>query len=57
MSVTLPVPSQRGHIPPRRVYVAFLVLPLPAPRSTVIAPLARTEATLKENAWGEPMCG
>jgi hypothetical protein len=28
-----------------------------APRSTVIPPLALTEATLKENALGEPMCG
>ena len=27
------------------------------PCSTVIAPLARTEGTLKENALGEPMCG
>ena len=27
------------------------------PRSTVIAPLARTEGTLNENALGEPMCG
>ena len=43
-------------MPPVRVKVAFLVLVL-APRSTVIPPLARTEATLKENACGEPMCG
>ena len=43
-------------MPPVRVKVAFSVLVLP-PRSTVIAPLALTEATLKENAWGEPMCG
>jgi hypothetical protein len=44
-------------MPPRRVKVAFLVWVLPAPRSTVIAPLARTEGTLKANALGEPMCG
>ncbi len=53
--MTEPRPSQRGHMPPVRLKVAFTVF-LP-PRSTVIAPLARTEATLKENAWGEPMCG
>ena len=54
--MTEPRPSQRGHMPPVRVKVAFSVLVLP-PRSTVIAPLALTEATLKENALGEPMCG
>ncbi len=42
-------PSQRGHMPPARVKVCLTVLP--APRSIVIAPLARTEGTLKENAW------
>ena len=50
------MPSQRGHMPPRRLNVAFFALVLP-PRSTVIAPLARTEGTLKANALGEPMCG
>ncbi len=55
MSETVPRPSQRGHMPPVRVKVFRTVLP--APRSTVIAPLARTEATLKEKALGEPMCG
>ena len=54
--MTEPRPSQRVHMPPVRLKVAFLVLVL-SPRSTVIAPLARTEATLKEKAWGEPMCG
>ena len=54
-SETEPRPSQRGHIPPVRVKVLLTVLP--APRSIVIDPLARTEATLKENAFGEPMCG
>ena len=47
-SVTAPMPSQRGHMPPRRVNVARSVLVLPSPRSTVIAPLAFTEGTLKE---------
>ncbi len=44
-------------MPPRRVKVAFWVLVFPAPRSMVIAPLARTEGTLKENALGDPMWG
>ena len=34
----------------------FLTVVL-APRSTVIAPLARTDGTLNENALGGPMCG
>jgi hypothetical protein len=38
-----------------RVNVRLTVLP--APRSIVIAPLPRTEATLNENALGEPMGG
>ena len=42
-------------MPPVRVKVFFTVFA--EPRSTVIAPLARTEGTLKENALGEPMCG
>ena len=33
---------------------SFVVEP---PRSTVTAPAPETEATLNENAWGEPMCG
>jgi hypothetical protein len=37
-------------MPPVRVKVCLTVLP--APRSIVIAPLARTEGTLKENALG-----
>src|ERR671912_351276 len=56
-SVTEPIPSQRGHMPPRRVKVAFSVFVLPAPRSIVIAPVARTEGTLNEYALGGPMCG
>ncbi len=56
-SVTEPMPSQRGHMPPRRVNVAFSVFVLPAPRSIVIAPLALTEGTLNEYALGEPMRG
>ncbi len=53
----MPVPSQRGHIPPVTVKVRLSVLALPAPRSTVIAPPPRTEGTLNENAFDEPICG
>jgi hypothetical protein len=42
-------------MPPVRVKVCFTAFL--SPRSTVIAPLARTEGTLKANAEGEPMCG
>ena len=51
------MPSQRGHMPPRSVKEAFSVFVLPSPRSTVTAPLAFTDGTLNEYAWGEPMCG
>ena len=50
------MPSHRGHMPPSRLNVAFSALVFP-PRSTVMAPLALTEGTLKEKALGEPMCG
>ena len=55
-SVTEPRPSQRGHMPPVMLKLrrSFTVCP---PRSTVTAPAPLIEATLKENAWGEPMCG
>ena len=42
-------------MPPVRVKLRLTVLP--APRCTVIAPLARTEGTLNENALGGPICG
>ncbi|CAM5304361.1 hypothetical protein SCALM49S_09549 [Streptomyces californicus] len=42
-------------MPPVRLKVAFSVFL--SPRSTVIAPLAVTEGTLKANAPGGPMCG
>ena len=50
------MPSQRGHMPPvmlnsRR---SFTFCP---PRSMVTAPAPLIEATLNENACGEPMCG
>ena len=56
MSSTLPSPSQRGHMPPvmeneRR---SFTVVP---PFSRVTAPAPLIDATLKENACAEPMCG
>src|SRR5665648_31721 len=37
MSVTLPMPSQRGHMPPVTVNVFLTVSPLPWPRAMVIA--------------------
>src|SRR5580692_1223835 len=56
MSLTEPRPSQRGHMPPRMLKLrrSFVVRP---PRSNVTAPAPEIEATLKENACGEPMCG
>src|SRR6202043_734404 len=55
ISETVPRPSQRGHMPP--VLVKVLLTVLPAPRSIEIAPRPRTEGTLKEKAFEEPMCG
>ena len=56
MSLTLPIPSQRGHMPPVTLKLrrSFTVCP---PRSTVTAPAPLMEATLKEKACDEPMCG
>src|SRR5262245_56465106 len=54
-SVTEPMPSQRGHMPPLIVNVRFTVLPLPF--STEIDPAPRTDGTLNENEFDEPMCG
>ena len=51
----MPMPSHRGHMPPVTLKLRFTVLR--APRSTLIAPEAVTEGTLKEYALGEPMCG
>ncbi len=55
-SWTAPRPSQRGHMPPVMLKLrrSFVVVP---PRSMVTAPAPLIEATLKENACGEPMCG
>ena len=50
------MPSQRGHMPPVRVNVRVSLVVL-SPFSTVIAPAPLTEAVLKENALGGPMCG
>ena len=49
------MPSQRGHMPPVTLKVFFTVFL--EPRSTVIAPAALTDGTLKEYALGDPMCG
>src|SRR5208283_2262133 len=56
MSVTEPRPSQRGHMPPVMLKLRRSVTVFP-PRSSVTAPAPLIEATLKENAWAEPMCG
>src|SRR5690606_31985960 len=55
-SVTRPVPSHVEHIPPSTLKVRFSLTFLP-PRSIVTAPAPLTDATLNENAFGEPMCG
>jgi hypothetical protein len=54
--VTEPRPSHLGHMPPVMLKLrrSFLVVP---PRSMVTAPAPEMEATLNENAWGDPMCG
>ncbi len=57
MSLTLPMPSHRGHIPPVRLNVALTARVLPSPRSTVTAPDPVTVGTLNAKAFGPPMCG
>ena len=54
--MTEPRPSHRGHMPPMTLKLrrSFTVLP---PRSNLTAPAPLIEATLKENAWGDPICG
>jgi hypothetical protein len=56
-SVTEPMPSQRGHMPPVMLKVFFSVLLPPVVVSTVMAPAPRTDGTLNENAFDDPMCG
>src|SRR5262245_65572015 len=55
-SVTDPMPSQRGHMPPARVNTRFSVF-LPTPFSIEIEPAPRTDGVLKENALGGPRYG
>src|SRR5215471_17009319 len=55
MSVTAPIPSQRGHMPPVTAKVRFSVLP--APLSIVIDPDARIDGMLNEKAFGDPTWG
>lgn len=50
------MPSQRGHMPPVMAKLRRSLTVFP-PRSRVTAPAPLIEATLKENAWGDPMCG
>src|SRR5512146_1594576 len=56
MSETLPRPSQRGHMPPVTEKLRRSLTVCPA-RSMVTAPAPLMEATLKENACADPMCG
>ena len=55
-SVTLPMPSHRGHMPPVMLKLRRSLTVCP-PRSSETAPAPDMEATLNENAWGEPTCG
>ena len=55
-SLTVPMPSQRGHMPPSRENERFSRVVLP-PFSNVTAPAPLIVAVLNENACGEPMCG
>ena len=55
-SVTAPVPSQRGHMPPSRVNERFSRCFTP-PFSNVTEPDPLIDAVLNENALGDPMCG
>ena len=55
MAVALPMPSQRGHMPPATLKLRLSFVP--APRSMTIAPAPLTEGTLNEYACGPPMCG
>ena len=57
MSLTVPMPSHRGHMPPIRLNSALTARVRPSPRSTVTAPLPRTVGTLKAKALGEPRWG
>ncbi len=50
------MPSQRGHIPPVMLKLRRSLTVCPA-FSMVTAPAPLIEATLKENACGDPMCG
>jgi hypothetical protein len=56
MSVTEPMPSHRGHMPPVTSKLRFSVF-FPAAFSIEMAPTPRADAMLKENALDEPMCG
>ena len=56
MSLTDPMPSHRGHMPPLTLNERFSTF-LPSPFSIEIDPTPRADGTLKEKALDEPMCG
>ncbi len=53
MSLTTPIPSQRGHIPPVRVNSRSTCLPVEVDAD----PVPVTDAMLNENACADPTCG
>ena len=53
MSATVPMPSHRGHIPPRTLKVFLVFLPL----AVFATPAPSTDGTLNENAFEVPMYG
>src|SRR4029079_15857688 len=57
ISVTLPMPSQRGHMPPVNSKLRLSLTGLPTPRWMTTAPAPLTDGMLNENACGEPTCG
>ncbi len=50
MSFTVPMPSQRGHWPPRATNSRSISLPV----EVVAEPVPETEGMLNENACGGP---
>ena len=54
--MTLPMPSQRGHMPPVTLKRPRSSRSCP-PRSKVTAPAPLTDGMLNEKACGEPTCG
>ena len=56
-SLTAPMPSQRGHMPPRYTTLRTTFLSTRPALSVLMTPLAVRVGTLNEYAVGGPMCG